>query len=113
MSKIKILVICKNESILEVLIRLINNNESWEANGAIEDEAAINLFIHNPFNLVLLGSGISKESEENLINSFKNYHPDIKIIQHLGGGSGLLSNEITAALENNKNGNFNILDNNL
>ena len=38
-------------------------------------------------------------------------NPQIKIIQHFGGGSGLLSNEIEAALTDNESGNFNVIDN--
>ena len=46
-----------------------------------------------------------------VISEFEHENPDIKIIQHWGGGSGLLENEINAALDNNKEGNFNIVDN--
>jgi hypothetical protein len=35
--------------------------------------------------------------------------PAIKIIQHFGGGSGLLASEIQAALDSLENGNFMII----
>ena len=42
----------------------------------------------------------SWESEELLVSSFRKQKPDIIIIiQHYGGGSGLLKNEITSALQ--------------
>jgi hypothetical protein len=61
--------------------------------------------------LALLGSGISEEAENKLRKIFTHQNPQIKIIQHFGGGSGLLSNEIEAALADNANGNFNVIDN--
>lgn len=111
MKKIQILVICNHEEILQTILRLINNNEDWEAIGANADEKAIELFHQHHFDLVLLGSGISDESENKLKKIFHHQNPQIKIIQHFGGGSGLLSNEIYAALSDNKGGNFNVIDN--
>ena len=113
MPKTKILVICQVNSILEVIVRLINKNETWEADGVNNEQEAIKLFFEESYNLVLIGSGISSQSETNIVNTFRIHTPEIKIIQHLGGGSGLLSNEIIAALENNLQGNFNITENQL
>ena len=111
MSKIQILVIGKEPDILQTVVRLINNNSNWNATGTGEDEAAIELFHQHVYDLVLLGGGITPESEIKLRKLFTLQNPHIKIIQHWGGGSGLLQNEITAALENNEKGNFNIVDN--
>ncbi len=108
MKKINILVICNHEEILQTILRLINNNENWKAVGANADEKAIELFHQHAFDLVLLGSGINEEAENKLRKIFTHQNHDIKIIQHFGGGSGLLSNEIEAALSDNKNGNFNV-----
>jgi DNA-binding NtrC family response regulator len=111
MQKVQILVICHHEEILQTILRLINNNEKWQAVGTADDEKAVELFHQHQFNLVLLGSGISDEAENKLRKIFTHQNPQIKIIQHFGGGSGLLSNEIEAALTDNKNGNFNVIDN--
>jgi DNA-binding NtrC family response regulator len=111
MKKINIIVICNHEEILQTILRLINNNEKWGATGANADEKAIELFHQHSFDLVLLGSGINEEAENKLRKIFTHQNPDIKIIQHFGGGSGLLSNEIEAALSDNANGNFNVTDN--
>lgn len=108
MQKIQILVICHHEEILQTILRLINSNERWQANGTAADEKAIELFHQHSFDLVLLGSGISDEAENKLRAIFSHQNPQIKIIQHFGGGSGLLSNEIEAALADNENGNFNV-----
>ena len=111
MQKIQILVICHHEEILQTILRLINNSERWEAVGTADDEKAVELFHQHPFDLILLGSGISEEAEKKLRKIFTHQNPQIKIIQHFGGGSGLLSNEIEAALADNSNGNFNVIDN--
>ncbi|HEY4874041.1 MAG TPA: hypothetical protein VIH86_00585 [Puia sp.] len=111
MKKIQILVICNHEEILQTIIRLINNNEKWNATGTADVEKAIELFHQHKFDLVLLGSGIKNEDENKLRRIFTLQNPEIKIIQHFGGGSGLLSNEIEAALSDNASGNFNIIDN--
>jgi hypothetical protein len=98
MCKIEILVICRHEGILQTIVRLIDNNPEWNATGAVTDDDAIAAFSSKSFRLVLLGSGIEKESEDKLCVSFKTKNPDIKIVQHYGGGSGLLAAEIFGAL---------------
>jgi len=64
----------------------------------MQDSDAIQLFTESDFDLVLLCNGISKSAEDILCRYFRDKKPSIKIIQHYGGGSGLLSNEIIAAL---------------
>lgn len=110
MNKIQILVIGRETDILQTVLRLINKNDNWNATGTGEDEIAIELFHQHPYDLVLLGGGIEVDSEIKLRKIFTLQNPAIKIIQHWGGGSGLLENEIRAALENNEEGNFNIVD---
>jgi DNA-binding NtrC family response regulator len=99
MKKVEILVIGRNPAIMETVVRLVNQNEEWNAAGALTDEAAIELFHKYSFDLVLLGSGIEEASENKLRKLFNYQRPGIIIIQHFGGGSGLLSNEIMTALD--------------
>src|SRR3954447_891626 len=99
MSKIEILVIGRNEEILEVVLRLINNNPEWKGTGACADEDAIEKFHHHKFDIVLLTNGITDEEDVKLRKLFTHQDKDIIIIQHYGGGSGLLSNEIHMALD--------------
>ena len=96
---IKILYIGKHKEILDTVVRLLNANDEWFGIGAETDEEALQLFSTYNFSLVLLGCGISDESEQFLVASFRNLKPDIPIIQHYGGGSGLLRNEILSALQ--------------
>ena len=96
--KTQILVIGRHEEILNTLLRLINKNEQWTACGTTSDKEATRLFDSNDFDIVLLSNGISENCEENICSYFRDKKPFIKIIQHYGGGSGLLSNEILHSL---------------
>ncbi|HEY8780873.1 MAG TPA: hypothetical protein VIM16_04595 [Mucilaginibacter sp.] len=98
MSQIEILVICRHEGILQTVVRLINNNPDWHATGAVADSEALAAFSRRYFKLVLLGSGIERESEDKLCVAFRVQNPDVIIVEHYGGGSGLLSAEIYQAL---------------
>lgn len=95
-----ILYIGRHPEILGTVVRLINNNEDWFGAGAETDVDAMELFKRIHFHIVLLGCGIEPESEEKLRAFFKNTNPNCVIVQHYGGGSGLLTNEILMALEN-------------
>ena len=97
--KIQILVVGRHEEILQTVLRLINKNNDWEAKGSLQDHEAIRLFDQFNFDIVLLSSGISENCESSLCNYFRDKKPNIIIIQHYGGGSGLLSNEIVQALQ--------------
>ena len=99
MSTTPILVIGRHPEILKTVVRLVNNNTEWNATGCITDEEAIALFNTQEFTLVLLGGGIEEASEKALGDYFKSVKPNIKIVQHYGGGSGLLSAEIYEALK--------------
>jgi len=98
MDKIEILVIGRHPEILQTVVRLVNNNPEWNATGVITDDEALTVFNTQTFKLVLLGGGIEKESEDMLCASFTAQNADIIIVQHYGGGSGLLSAEIYQAL---------------
>lgn len=93
-----ILAIGRNEEILQTVLRIISKNEQWTAAGALTDEEAMQLFRSRHFDIVLLCNGIDETSEQQLRSYFKSIQPAVIIIQHYGGGSGLLSNEIREAL---------------
>jgi hypothetical protein len=98
MEKTEILVIGRHEEILQTVIRLVNNNLDWNATGCVTDNEALTAFGNQQFKLVLLGGGIEPESETRLRAAFEAKNPDIIIVQHYGGGSGLLAAEIYQAL---------------
>lgn len=96
--KTQILAIGRHAEILQTVVRLINNNPEWNATGACTDDEAILAFSALPYKLVLLGGGIEQESEDRLCTVFKALNPEVIIVQHYGGGSGLLTAEIYQAL---------------
>lgn len=99
MKPVSILVIGRHPQIMETVLRLINTKSEWEAIGALTDNEAIEKFRENNFDLVLIGGGVEDDSEKNLKTEFEKVNPQIKMIRHYGGGSGLLFNEIQEALK--------------
>jgi hypothetical protein len=97
-QKVKILYIGRHPEITTVMVRLLNNNEDWFGMGTTIDAEAMEWFAGHSFDLVLLGNGITNEEENKLRSFFNSQDPDIKIVQHYGGGSGLLKSEILMAL---------------
>jgi hypothetical protein len=94
-----ILVIGRQPEILTKVLELINKNNSYFAEGTLTDDDAITMFNTGQFNLVLLCQGIDTSSDKKLRHIFNSRNPRIKIIQHFGGGSGLLFNELQAAFD--------------
>jgi DNA-binding response OmpR family regulator len=100
--KIEILAIGRNDEIMQTLLRLIRKNEYWNASGALTDEEAVTIFDQVNPDIVLLSNGIDDTCENKLCSYFRSKNPGIIIIQHYGGGSGLLNNEILHALNTKK-----------
>jgi hypothetical protein len=98
MEKIEILVVGRNPDIVQTVVRLINNNPAWNATHALNNDEAIHHFETRMFDLVLLGGGIEPDSDALLRQAFTSRDRNITIIQHYGGGSGLLATEINMAL---------------
>jgi hypothetical protein len=98
MVRKKIVYFGKNLDILPVVVRLINQNEQWEGLGTNSDEELKELCTNTSVDLVLFGPGIEEKNERDIRSFLSSNHPKIQIIQHYGGGSGLLSTEIWEAL---------------
>jgi hypothetical protein len=98
METIQILYIGRHPEIAATVVRLINAIPAWSAVGVMNQEEAKKIFVENHFTIVLLGSGIEEESELDLRAFFKKQNPKIRIVQHYGGGSGLLKSEILLAI---------------
>lgn len=96
---VRILVFGKNADILATVLRLLNATPGWSACGATEAADAEALFQQEHFDLVMLGGGVEDVTAHALEKSFKKINPRVKIVQHYGGGSGLLFNEVRQALD--------------
>ncbi|WP_374950658.1 hypothetical protein [Mucilaginibacter sp.] len=94
----RILVVCTHQGITETILRLINNNPAWHATGVSTVSDAEKELNDTSYELLLLGNGLSADEELQLSTSAKSINDAIKVIQHFGGGSGLLFAEIYEAL---------------
>lgn len=97
MKKLTILYIGRNQEITDTMNRLLNAREEWKGITTCLDEEALVKVKDTHVDLVLLGNGISAAVEEKLRADLIRIRPALKIIQHYGGGSGLLYGEIMAA----------------
>jgi len=93
-----ILYIGRDTEITTVMNRLLNARTEWKGICVCTDEEAINICQTNEIDLVLLGNGIDAACEKALRVRLTGLKPNLKIIQHYGGGSGLLYGEIMSAL---------------
>jgi hypothetical protein len=90
MKEVKILIVGKHPDIMKTILRLINNKPGWTGTGAFTVDEALG---QPTVDVVLLGAGLSKEESEQIKLSFK-----VPVVQHYGGGSGLLYAEIYQAI---------------
>jgi DNA-binding response OmpR family regulator len=97
----KILVLGKNEAILETVVRLISQHQGWEGLGASNVEEAEKVCAESTLDLIMLSNGLSDDEENHIRNFFAKNYSYVPVIQHYGGGSGLLENEIRAVFELN------------
>lgn len=93
MDSTEILVVGKHEQIMKTIIRLIDGKAPWKGHSAFSVEEAKTLAESIAFKVVLLGAGLSPEESKTLKSSFT-----VPVVQHYGGGSGLLYAEIYQAI---------------
>ena len=100
MKKLQFLVIGKNQEILDTLKRIIENNEGWMAEIQNDESVCYDYIKENQVDIVLLSSGLDQEFENNIKIFCENLDKEVKVIDHYGGGSGLLKNEVYALFPN-------------
>lgn len=98
----EILVIGRNKENLITTLQSINKIPGWYARGAMQDEEAIELFHSRSFDLVVFTDVIEKEAESKLRSVFSFRNPEISIIQHTSGNTGLLNNAIRETIDKRK-----------
>lgn len=94
MKTFEFLILGKNQPILEILTRLVNAYEEWNAIPFSDENLAQEYFLKNKIDVVLLSSGIEDEVEKHFTSFCIQTQPDVEVIEHFGGGSGLLRSEI-------------------
>lgn len=94
-----ILYIGRDVGITETMFRLLNARPEWKGITTCSDAEALAICKNQTLHLVLLGNGIEAEEEQILRAGLIAIRPALKIIQHYGGGSGLLYSEIISATQ--------------
>ena len=97
-STVEILVVGKHPEIMQTILRLINNKPEWSGIGVSTCDDAITAFEKQPCHVVLVGAGLSPAENNTLCLYFNLNKPDVPVVQHYGGGSGLLYAEVFEAL---------------
>jgi hypothetical protein len=97
---LNILVIGTDPEILKVVLRLLNEYQQahYHAVGTTDPDLARELFSNGDIDLVLITNGIDPTVDASLREEFLGRRPEVRILQHYGGGSGLLFAEIAQAL---------------
>ena len=97
--KTHIIALSANPEILEVMLRLLREREDIEPQGAYTIHEAVVLLSRSGYRAILLGSGFLEAEEQSLRSRVAADYPSVKIIEHYGGGSGLLKAELEKALK--------------
>lgn len=100
MKTLHFLVIGKNQEILDTLKRIIENNEGWTAEIQSDENFCYEYIKENTVDIVLLSSGLEDDFEKNIKAFCSGLDKDVKVIDHYGGGSGLLKNEVYSLFPN-------------
>ena len=101
-NQLNILAVGLNAEIMAVVDRLINGHEKWKGTTVCTIEEAIDAFSREQYHILLLCAGITEEGASQLKTNLAGLNSATIVIRHFGGGSGLLENEILAALDQHK-----------
>jgi PleD family two-component response regulator len=93
MKELEILIIGKHPDIMKTILRLLNNKPGWKGSGAFTVNEALSLSKTIDFDVVLLGAGLSEDESAQI-----KAHFSVPVVQHYGGGSGLLYAEVYQAV---------------
>lgn len=100
MKTLNFLVIGKNQEILQTLKRIIENNDGWKAEIQSDETICPDYIKENEVDIVLLSSGLDEKFENEIKDFCSALDKDVKVIDHYGGGSGLLKNEVYTLFPN-------------
>lgn len=100
MNTLHFLVIGKNQEILDTLKRVIENNEGWKATIQMDENTCYDTIRNTNVDIVLLSSGLEEQFEKDIKTFCENLDKNVKVIEHYGGGSGLLKNEVYTLFPN-------------
>ncbi len=94
---LQILVVANNEEVLQKMLGIIATEEDWHAEGANDDERAIELFHNHQHDLVIL-SGIDPKVETKLKAIVTRIYPQVNILLYAGGDDWFLKAQINTIM---------------
>lgn len=101
MAKVQFLMIGRDPVVLQKLLRFMNENPVWEADGTIDDRSATIIFNEKNIQVVVFIDDVSATSKEKISTEFKNKRPATIFINHSGDSRGLLASEIQESFKEN------------
>ena len=99
MEQVKVLIIGKNIEIVQLLVRLTGKFKNLLVSGTTDETAILQIQKENAPDMLIISSGLTEQSEKAIDEQSRLLQPNIKIIYHYGGGSGLLKGELQAVLD--------------
>jgi hypothetical protein len=99
MEQVKVLVIGKNIELVQLLVKLTGKFENLLVSGTTEVTDILQVNQENLPHILIISSGLAEQSEKAIDEHIRLLHPNIKIIYHYGGGSGLLKGELQSVLD--------------
>jgi DNA-binding response OmpR family regulator len=94
MKSIEIMAVGTHPDIMKTISRLLNSKTGWNAMIAKSLEEALDKSQQTAFDIVLVCAGLNADETQQLQAHFK-----APVIQHYGGGSGLIYAEVCEALK--------------
>jgi hypothetical protein len=94
MKNIEILAVGTHPEIMKTILRLLNSKPGWHGALALSAEDAIAQSKLTSFDIILACAGLGVDETKQIQTSF-----NVPIVQHYGGGSGLLYAEVCEALK--------------
>ncbi|MCY4779347.1 hypothetical protein ORI89_06780 [Sphingobacterium sp. UT-1RO-CII-1] len=94
MESLSFLVVGKNTDILQTLQRIIENNEGWKAEIMSDEMHCQAYLLEKPVDVLLLSSGLEAAFEKEMKIFARSLEKRVEVIEHYGGGSGLLKSEV-------------------
>lgn len=95
---LRILSFVKNPEILPVLDRVVNKHEGWTGLRAASLDEAQAIVQDQAIDVVLLGAGTGVTERQALTETITRNNQQTILIDHYGGGSGLLYAEVMNGL---------------
>lgn len=97
--KKKILVVGTHEKIMEIVVRHLLKDETLEVKDALSEETVYETFGTFDPDVLMFSSGFDEALENEIKSKLLTQKPNLEVVMHYGGGTGLLFNEIQEMLD--------------